>query len=57
MASKIPGVIMMKDLKLPANYDFREANNAWVYTCKVCDDDDYDGCQDNQLNDFDRISP
>ena len=57
MASKISGVIMMKDLRLPANYNFTEADNAWKYTCKVCDDDDYDGCQDNQLNDFDRISP
>ena len=35
-------VIQVGDLKLPANYDFRQAIVAGNYTCRVCDGDTYD---------------
>jgi hypothetical protein len=35
-------VIQVRDLDLPADYDFRQAEVAGEYTCRVCDGDTYD---------------
>ena len=52
MFAKGKGVISAKKLRLPANYSFLAPKKAWKYTCRVCDDDVYDGCQDVILDSF-----
>ena len=37
-------IIVLNDLKLPNYHISKEAKICWDYTCRVCDDDTYDGC-------------
>ena len=45
-------IIQFVDLLLPINFQPTQINKAWDYTCRVCDDDVYDGCHEVMMSDF-----
>jgi len=45
-------IINVESINLPDDYDFREANDAWEYTCRVCDGDVYDQTHPSNIDDF-----
>jgi hypothetical protein len=45
-------IIQFVDLLLPANFKPAKIDKAWDYTCRVCDDDVYDGCHEVMMSDF-----
>ena len=46
------GVINIEDLSLPKDLIKIPEQKAWTYTCRVCDDDTYDGCDNIKANEF-----
>jgi len=45
-------IIQYADLLLPSNFKMKSVGKVWDYTCRVCDDDVFDGCHDVVMSDF-----
>lgn len=45
-------IIKFVDLLLPVNFQPTQISRVWDYTCRVCDDDTYDGCHEVAMSDF-----